>query len=67
VKVKSNVIGYQQRGGVPSALDRLHASGFAEFALDAIDKGVTNSYVVYKNGKYEYLDITEAENKKKDN
>lgn len=67
VKVKSNVIGYQQRGGVPSALDRLHASGFAEYALDAIDKGVTNSYVVYKNGKYEYLDITEAENKKKDN
>ena len=36
LNVKHNLMGYCQRGGTPSALDRLHAAGFAKYALKAI-------------------------------
>jgi len=61
IKVKSNAIGYQQRGGSPTALDRLRASGFAKKALDAIVYGISNKYVAYKNGEYIYVDFDEAD------
>jgi 6-phosphofructokinase 1 len=54
VNVKCNLIGFQQRGGVPSALDRMHAAGFANHALDAIEQGIHGKYVVYTNGSYSY-------------
>lgn len=65
VNVKTNLMGFSQRGGTPSALDRLHAAGFAKYALKAIENGMKNQYVVYKNGAYGYMDITCASQKKK--
>ena len=62
--VKCNLIGYSQRGGVPSATDRIHAAGFAKYALKAIEQGIQNKYVVLKNGKYVYMDIECASRKK---
>ena len=62
--VKCNLIGYSQRGGVPTATDRLKAAGFADAALKALDAGSVNKYVIYKNGKFDYLDITNASKKK---
>lgn len=62
--VKCNLMGFTQRGGKPSALDRLHAAGFAKYAMRAIAAGRTNRYVVYRDGAYSYLPITEAANKK---
>ncbi len=64
VNLKCNLLGYQQRGGVPTARERLHAAGFAKYAVDALDQGIKNVYVVYKDGKYGYQDITNASNKK---
>ncbi|MDO4786947.1 MAG: 6-phosphofructokinase [Fretibacterium sp.] len=64
LNVKCNLLGYQQRGGVPTALDRLHAAGFAKYAVDALDEGVRNKYLVYREGRYDYLDIACAERKK---
>ncbi len=64
VNIKVNLLGYQQRGGVPTAQDRMHAAGFAKYAVQAVDEGRKNVYVVYASGKYDYLDITCAENKK---
>jgi 6-phosphofructokinase 1 len=64
VKVKSNVLGYQQRGGVPTALERIHAAGFAKYAVDAVDKRIINKYIAYAKGEYVYLDIGEASKKK---
>lgn len=64
VNLKCNLLGYQQRGGTPTATDRIHAAGFAKYAVEAIDKGIMNKYVIYKDGKYDYLDIALASNKK---
>lgn len=64
VNVKTNLLGFSQRGGVPTALDRLHAAGFAKHVLKAIENEMKNKYIVYKDGKYDYLDIAYAKKKK---
>lgn len=67
VSVKCNLIGYQQRGGTPTARDRIHAAGFAKYAVMAVDEGIMNKYVVYTRGNYEYLDLKHASRKKEFN
>lgn len=62
--VKCNMIGYQQRGGTPTALERLHAAAFAKYAVKALDENIMNKYVVYAGGRYLYADLAEAANKK---
>lgn len=64
LNVKCNLMGYCQRGGSPTALDRLRAAGFAKYAIKAIREGLKNKYVVYTSGKYIYRDLFEAANKK---
>jgi 6-phosphofructokinase 1 len=64
VSVKCNMIGYQQRGGVPTASERQHAAGFALCALEAVEKGLADKYVVYAEGRYCCLDLACAEQKK---
>lgn len=64
LNVKCNMLGYQQRGGVPTALDRLHAAGFAQYAVNALDRGIRNKYVVFREGRYDYLDLACADRKK---
>jgi 6-phosphofructokinase 1 len=65
--IKCNLLGYQQRGGVPTATERLHAAAFAKYAVEAVDGGITNKYIAYQNGSYVYVDLKEAVNKKKFN
>jgi 6-phosphofructokinase 1 len=65
IRVKCNVLGYQQRGGVPTALERLRAAGFAKYAVDAADKKIMNKYVAYYKGEYIYIDLINADKKKK--
>ena len=57
IEPKINMIGYQQRGGVPTALERLHAVSFAVYAIKAAESRIINKYVVFSGGKYEYLDL----------
>ncbi|MDR1469763.1 MAG: ATP-dependent 6-phosphofructokinase [Spirochaetaceae bacterium] len=64
VNVKCNVLGYQQRGGVPTAQERLHAAGFAKYAVEAADKKIMNKYVVWYKGRYAYVDLANADKKK---
>ncbi|MDR2052572.1 MAG: 6-phosphofructokinase [Treponema sp.] len=64
INVKCNLLGYQQRGGVPTACDRMHAAGFARHALAAIEGGLFRKYVVYSNGVYGYRDFEDARQKK---
>jgi len=64
VSIKCNVLGYQQRGGVPTALERLHAAGFAKYAVEAADKKIMNKYVAYSKGQYVYIDLCEAGKRK---
>lgn len=62
--IKCNLLGYQQRGGVPTAMERLHAAAFAKYAVKAVHEGITNKYIAYQDGKYVYIDLKEAVNKK---
>ena len=61
MSVKYNNIAYQQRGGAPTALERLHAAGFARLALDAAEKYIEHKYVIYCNGQYGYGDLSRIE------
>lgn len=67
IDVKCNLLGYQQRGGVPTAKDRLHAAAFAKYAIHAIENNIKNKYIVYKNGKYGYLEFNLARKRKEFN
>ncbi|WMI79947.1 6-phosphofructokinase [Anaerotignum sp. MB30-C6] len=60
LNVKCNLVGFQQRGGVPTATDRLRAAGFAQYAVNAVTNKIQNVYVVYTDGKYQYMDIEHA-------
>lgn len=62
--IKCNLLGYQQRGGVPTATDRLHAAAFAKYAVKAVHEGISNKYIAYQGGKYVYIELEEAVNKK---
>jgi len=62
--IKCNLLGYQQRGGSPTATERLHAAAFAKYALKAVHEGIKNKYIAYQGGKYVYIDLKEAVNKK---
>ncbi|MDR2094467.1 MAG: 6-phosphofructokinase [Treponema sp.] len=64
IKVRCNLLGFQQRGGVPTACDRMHAAGFARYALAAIEGGLFRKYTVYSNGVYGYRDLDDARQKK---
>jgi 6-phosphofructokinase 1 len=64
INVKCNMLGFQQRGGSPSAADRMFAAGFAGQALAAIENGLFKRYVVYSNGAYSYRDLEDARQKK---
>jgi 6-phosphofructokinase 1 len=64
INVKCNLLGFQQRGGVPTACDRMHAAGFASHALALVTNGTNKKYVVYFNGSYRYRDFEDARQKK---
>jgi 6-phosphofructokinase 1 len=50
-EIRYQVIGYIQRGGSPSAYDRVMASKFGVFAVEKFVQGEKNFMVAYENGK----------------
>jgi ATP-dependent phosphofructokinase / diphosphate-dependent phosphofructokinase len=51
VDTRVSVLGHIQRGGIPSALDRLTAAAFGKTAVDLIAKGESNQMVAWQNGQ----------------
>jgi 6-phosphofructokinase 1 len=49
--VRVSVLGHIQRGGVPSALDRLVASAFGKVAVDLVAQGQRRQMVAWQNGQ----------------
>lgn len=45
-------LGHIQRGGTPTAFDRVLATGLGFQAIDLLSRGVKNHLVVFKDGKY---------------
>ena len=66
IETRATVLGHMQRGGTPSALDRMHGSVMGYTAVKAIKDDNVNNVVVYRNGKHELLPLEEALNMKKE-
>ena len=60
VTTRTTVLGYVQRGGSPTARDRVMASMMGSYAVDLILKGARNRIVSWRNGTYVDYDIDEA-------
>ena len=60
------ILGYIQRGGIPTATDRVHSSVMGAYAVDLLCDGKSNRVVAYKNGQYVDYDMEEALAMKKD-
>lgn len=65
IETRATVLGHLQRGGSPTARDRVYASIMGSYAVDIIDKGKKNRLVGYKDGKVYDVDIEEAFQMKK--
>lgn len=60
IGTRATILGHLQRGGVPTAVDRLHGSMMGYYAVKALIEGRLNRVMVYKDGKYNDLDLNEA-------
>jgi len=60
IESRATVLGHLQRGGTPTALDRMHASLMGYMAVKAIKDGESNKVVVYTNGEHQLLDLKDA-------
>ncbi len=54
------VLGHIQRGGTPTAYDRVLASRFGAYAVDLIKDGQTDKSVVIKSGRLKAIDLNQA-------
>ncbi len=60
IETRATIIGHLQRGGSPTARDRVCASVMGAYAVDVIDQGKRNRLIGYKNGHVYDIDIEEA-------
>ncbi len=60
IETRASILGHMQRGGSPTARDRVCASVMGSYAVDIIDQGKKNRLVGYKNGSVYDIDIEEA-------
>lgn len=60
IETRATILGHLQRGGSPSARDRVYASVMGAYAVDIIDQGKKNRLVGYKDGHVYDVDVDEA-------
>ena len=60
VETRATILGHLQRGGSPTAKDRVYASIMGAYAVKALLEGKSNRVVAYKNGEFTDFDIQEA-------
>ena len=65
IETRVTVLGYVQRGGVPTVQDRILASDFGYDAVNLLLNGKSGLVLGYKNGKIIEVDIDEALETKK--
>lgn len=66
METRASILGYMQRGGIPTCKDRVYASVMGAMAVDLLCEGKSNRVVAYKNGEFCDFDIEEALAMKKD-
>ncbi|MGN0989070.1 MAG: ATP-dependent 6-phosphofructokinase [Eubacteriales bacterium] len=60
VESRETVLGHVQRGGVPTAHDRILATNMGVHAVNLLKNGISNRVVVIRDGKITDMDILEA-------
>lgn len=60
IESRATILGHLQRGGSPTAVDRIHASMMGSLAVDLLCQGKSNRIIAYKNGEYVDYDIDEG-------
>jgi len=60
IETRATVLGHMQRGGTPTALDRMHASVMGYMAVKSISEGSANKAVAYRNRQHVLIDLEEA-------
>lgn len=60
IQTRSTILGYLQRGGAPTALDRYHACLMGNKAVEVLLQGAKNRVIVYKDGKHTDIDLSEG-------
>ncbi len=66
VESRATVLGHVQRGGAPTARERVLASEMGYYAVELLEKGIGNRVVVSRDNKVVDFDILEALNMKKE-
>jgi 6-phosphofructokinase 1 len=57
-ETRATTLGHIQRGGTPSAFDRVLATRFGIAAIDAVSEGKTSTMVSLKGTEIELVDIS---------
>lgn len=57
---RETILGHVQRGGSPTARDRIVAAEMGNYCVKLLKKGISNRVVVMKNEKIVDYDIVEA-------
>ena len=65
VEARATILGHVQRGGSPTAKDRIVASQMGYYAVELLERGIGNRVVGMQNGKIVDFDIQEALSMKK--
>ncbi|MGL4363437.1 MAG: 6-phosphofructokinase [Cellulosilyticaceae bacterium] len=65
METRATILGHLQRGGSPTAVDRMHASMMGAKAVDLLCEGKAKRVVSYVKGEYVDYDINEALKMKK--
>ncbi|MDO4478973.1 MAG: 6-phosphofructokinase [Lachnospiraceae bacterium] len=60
LETRATILGHMQRGGSPTARDRVYASTMGCMAVDLLLAGKTRRVVGYNNGQFRDYDISEA-------
>lgn len=66
IETRATILGYIQRGGAPTAFDRILASRMGSRAVELLMQGKTSRVVCIQNNKYINMDINEALEMKKE-
>ncbi len=66
ISARATILGHLQRGGSPSARDRVAASIMGYNAVIALLEGKSNRIIIEKDGKYTDIDLEEGINYKKE-
>ena len=60
IEARATVLGHLQRGGTPTALDRMHATLMGHMAVKGISEGELNKAVAYRDGRHVLVSLEEA-------